>query len=362
MREKRIEWIDVTRIVAMLLVIYGHCHYYRLLTDFGGIDYSVDKESYSLAFRVFSVSSNFVYSFHMPLFMMISGMCYNFTAMKTQTWYSFVYDKFVRLIIPFFFVTLFLNVPMKWFSGYWNNSPSFLSDMVLGQFFLMGNSHLWFVVSLFWIFLCADIIIKWQVKIGQCKHIVVISTLVLLNIISTIFQYDYLGIPNAMQYLLYFYLGYYLLPIINKWKDVSIIYILLSFVLWFIFLYGRNRLALTFELDPFIQTLNSFLYIIGAVGASISCCLLCKYLYIKNIRGSLLKNNTYELYLYSDPINYLILYISWSLYGDIILTDNVATTIMVIIRFCGSLAFAFLIIYIVKLLELKELRKLIYHK
>ena len=357
MGAKRIEWIDVTKVIAMLLVIYGHCHYYSLMTDFGGINYDINRDDYSLAVRLFRLSSNFVYSFHMPLFVMLSGMCYTFTAKKALTWRSFVCDKFIRLIIPFFLVTFFLNIPLKGVSGYWNNSISILNDIILGQFFLLGNSHLWFVVSLFWIFICADCLIMWQTHSRKCNHYIVISILIILNVTSTILQYDYLGISNAMQYMIYFYLGYYMLPIIDRWGKMKLLNIVFFSVLLIVFYFARMRFSIIYESVPVVHVLNSLLYIVGAIGFSVICCLLCIKLCKKGFNGGFLHNNTYELYLYSDPINYLIIYFGWNYFGELLFTNNMVAILMVLFRFFGSLTFAYLVIIIVRFLRIKELRQ-----
>ena len=56
---KRIEWLDTSRVIAMLLVLIGHCSYYTINSDFGGIDYAVDTQSY-FAVTVNVIRQNFI--------------------------------------------------------------------------------------------------------------------------------------------------------------------------------------------------------------------------------------------------------------------------------------------------------------
>ncbi len=57
-QNKRIEYIDVAKGIGILLVVFGFVVY-------GGNYKMVGSETIS----------NFIYSFHMPLFFVISGMC-----------------------------------------------------------------------------------------------------------------------------------------------------------------------------------------------------------------------------------------------------------------------------------------------
>ena len=152
---QRIEWIDTAKMLTMFLVIIGHCNYYTIATPYGGIYYSelVNTDDYSMTFRSLRCIVAFIYSFHMPLFMALSGMLFSLSMKKDIRFLKLIKDKATRLLMPFVAVSLFLNIPIKYLSEYWNESGNVISDIFCGQILLMGNSHLWFVVALFWIFI-----------------------------------------------------------------------------------------------------------------------------------------------------------------------------------------------------------------
>lgn len=87
MTKKRNEFIDIIKGVAIILVVIGHC-----------IQYGSGKE--------FFVSNNFfhnplfkfIYSFHMPLFMLVSGYLFYFTIQK-KTWIV-IKEKIKGLLFP----------------------------------------------------------------------------------------------------------------------------------------------------------------------------------------------------------------------------------------------------------------------
>lgn len=213
MNTQRIEWIDTAKVITMLLVIIGHCRYYVMKTSFGGIDYLSGIDDFSLIHKCEGYLVNFIYSFHMPLFFMLSGMCFYMSMIKKNILLKrLITSKIKRLIIPFICVSLFLSIPLKYISGYWASSGSILYDIFCGQILLMGNSHLWFVVSLFWMF----IVIAVTEKIPANKHM-----LLLLLFVSWIGFYveqntNIMGIPGAMKHLIFFYFGFKIFPLINS--------------------------------------------------------------------------------------------------------------------------------------------------
>lgn len=63
---------DYIRAVAVLLVVLGHCTYYKIVTLNGGIDYGINSEQ-SMVGKILSLITLTLYAFHMPLFIALSG-------------------------------------------------------------------------------------------------------------------------------------------------------------------------------------------------------------------------------------------------------------------------------------------------
>jgi len=72
---KRIHWIDITRGIGIILVIYGHL-------------FSTDQQRY------------LIYAFHMPLFFFISGMV--FTPLMSKSLLFITLKYFKQLLIPYY--------------------------------------------------------------------------------------------------------------------------------------------------------------------------------------------------------------------------------------------------------------------
>ena len=69
----------------------------------------------------------------------------------------FIKNKFRRLLLPFLLTAVFVSIPLKYFSGYWEKSNGLIGDIIIGQLLLQGNTHLWFLPTLF-----CEMIIFWH--------------------------------------------------------------------------------------------------------------------------------------------------------------------------------------------------------
>ena len=85
--KSRLIYIDVARGLAILFVVIGHMNqFYR---DNLGIE-----NPQMLAF---------IYTFHMPLFFIISGMLFSEKSYRETSFFCFVIKKIKSLIIPYIF-------------------------------------------------------------------------------------------------------------------------------------------------------------------------------------------------------------------------------------------------------------------
>lgn len=162
----RILWIDLAKVITMLLVVIGHANFYKLTTNYGGIDPFRSFENYqkSISYTIFNFIVGYIYTFHMPLFMALSGMTFFLSDRSQSLTNELIKKKAKRLMAPFFLITLFFLVPVKYICGYWDNSIDIYYDIFVGQFLLFGGSHLWFIVSLFIITICFALLNK-RIKI-----------------------------------------------------------------------------------------------------------------------------------------------------------------------------------------------------
>ena len=187
MISKRINWIDVARSIAILLVVMGHC--IGNLNDPG---------------------NRFILSFHMPLFFFLSGLC---AKEPTTKFIPYLKKKSKALLIPQ--LTLgFINCVYDFVMGE-RKISEFLSNF-LGWFLLV----LFYVVILFY-FLC-----KFDFRKKKIRYIVFIIDLIFVVILSLIKVTTKIHIEIVPMALLFYLAGYFIKFInINTYTKKNKIYV-----------------------------------------------------------------------------------------------------------------------------------------
>ena len=107
------------------------------------------------------------------------------------------------MLIPFGAVTVLYSVPIKFISGYFNQSNDIVKDIFVGQILIQGNTHLWYLLTLFAIFIIACLW-KRNIKIRQ-RQTVILLLLIILSVGSG--KIDIKLMSYICQFGLWFYIG-----------------------------------------------------------------------------------------------------------------------------------------------------------
>ena len=285
--------LDFYKGIAIILVVIGHTIQYRLSPS--------DFDS-SWAFRI-------IYSFHMPLFIFLSG------AVASQ-WSAIFFDdspvrlKFkkycdrikksaIRLLLPFVSWTVVKYYVWKMNAGLF---------MYLMEAFSRPDNSLWFLVAIFYcvtIFSTLSLILgllninRFMLKINQRLAflnvgkfaIQIIVVLILWAIIAPIFPGSY-GLIYAKKYLIYFILG---VLIFNSGDPkFPIIVRIIPYVAFILLVPSWNRLLENNYSNLYIANVFGvfFPYVVAVMGSFVTLDL-----------ASMLKNNTPETV--TNGISYL---------------------------------------------------------
>lgn len=263
------------RALAILIVVLGHSI----------ILYSKGWGFYQSIYNVpfLDKLKNFINIIQMPLFFSISGFLFYYSLNKKSKFKNFLIKKSKRLLIPFIIIGICWMIPIKLlvhYAGY--QDLSFLK--IIGTLFLGTDSgHLWYLPTLFIIF----IIVFIMKKILDKKYDIIIA--IILLIISYISMhlniYPYLN--QALYYLYYFYIGF----LINKYqtKNINIYHFLGITISSFILLITFNNIKL---LEYIFTTLFIFLI----------------YQIISNKENKIIQTiseNSYGIYLIHSPLIYI---------------------------------------------------------
>ena len=194
--KQRVRWADILKMAGMLLIYLGHL--------------PVSENIYL-----------FIFAQHVPLFFFAAGF---FATMepKTGSFFAFLWKKVRSLVIPYFLFSI-LTILYMCISGMhaWNHVPGMLLDMVLGIRNQTPAIQLWFLPCLFVISVFFEIA-KRIIRSKWFLALIVIALYVVgiffLGHQPTLDPSWVWNVDSAFVYLLYFFLGALLFPIIHAWR------------------------------------------------------------------------------------------------------------------------------------------------
>jgi fucose 4-O-acetylase-like acetyltransferase len=306
---KRDEKIDLIKGLLILLVILGHCIYWNN---------SLCK------IPVNNILVNIIYSFHMPLFILVSG--YLFSKHKKDDLIHTAKSKFVRLIIPHL---SFCIIMIPFIFVFWNVYNYYI--MKESSNGIVSPKSLYNYLTMFWYLWCVffcSIITNIIYKYFRSPHIVMFLLTILL-----ILEYQYLHIhvffehqQVAIQFG-FFAFGVFLYDL--KKNNVSIIRknVFVFFFLAYLFCLYLNFYVYLWK-PPFI-----FKYLLSWCG-TISFLIL---FYSANINLKInkyikiLSSRTLGLYIYQFPVIRALSVIVFPNSGIWVIFYDVLVTIIVLL-------------------------------
>lgn len=218
MVKNRIEWVDYLKAFTCFLVIFGHLIQSLIKA---GIDPIVNANEFI---------NYFIYLFHMPLFMCISGILY-FKTKREFSWDNykkFELKKILDLGIPYFTFYIIYMLMNTIFSNSVNTAKG------IKEWLGILNNPIppyWFLYALLSIFIVIPLIDK----IIENKKLK-LGLFIILKLISIEFSTKIYFIDSIMKWGIYFYLGNFIVLNKNSKKlsniFYSIIYIIISLAIY----------------------------------------------------------------------------------------------------------------------------------
>ncbi len=209
MNQKSSNLISFLQIWGILLVVIGH--------SFNGLRFYGlnDGDNYNCVFT-------WIYQFHMPLFMLISGYLLKYIniqkglSLATMTWTEtgkFLLKKAKRLLVPYIVISSLVFYPKVLLAQFVNRpikgSLQAYIDMLLDPWQNVILPY-WFLPTLFLIFCIVAIGAKCLNQL-HIKHIpiVILILLLILHLTNPVKDIRLLNIGGVANYLFFFALGYY---------------------------------------------------------------------------------------------------------------------------------------------------------
>lgn len=356
--QNRRQDITTIRVVLTILVVIGHAAFYNTITPFGQIRYQeLMTESGvhdTISHSIITVVSDWIYTFHMPAFFALSGCLFGSQVKKGK--YSLIVElignKAKRLIIPFVIVWLFWNFPIKILTGYYDGIS--VSRMAM-QLFFPNRVYLWYLESLFFAFVLAWII-EHSVKSKKIKRLIVVA----LWAIGLLAQKEFgafTPIGNPFRYLLWFYVGMNMDSLIVALRRKKMPMLPATAVVWLlhiasytVFVYrGGGTLLIAKDVAEHLV-----LPLLGIVGT---------WLIGEMSRGmqsdqetqGFLDPYSFGIYLYAEPLNYVLLYLVYLIWGIKGFGSEIISLGLIVMRILLTPLIAIIIVRTLKKLNLNYL-------
>lgn len=283
--KERFYKLDNIRAFAILSVVLGHS---IILYSSKWFIYLSDNNVVLL-----DLLKNIINLYQMPLFFSLSGFLFLRSLTNPIKFKNLIFNKFRRLIIPFFVFAFGFMIPIKILLNYPNYIGASFYRIVYLLFTCEDAGHLWYLPTLFFIFVIIFILYRIS-KIILKKDLICLIfigiSLVILNIINIRLN-TFSLVNNTIIYSIYFFFG----MLINYFKvhncDINVyikifIFVLLGIIIFF-----------TIFLDNYIiNLLCGFIIVIFT------------YLLFPNTNVSILKkisDQSFGIYLIHSPLIYI---------------------------------------------------------
>lgn len=282
---KDIYKINNIRAFAILIVIIGHSI----------ILYSNSWNLYSTNYQVpiMDMLKSMINVFQMPLFFSLSGFLFYNTLRKKEKLIKFIIKKIKRLIIPFFSIAILWMIPIKYFVNYNNYNNQSIIITLKNVFNLSDSGHLWYLPTLFFIFLIYFILYKTLSKIIKNNNMIYLVLFIVTVMMQILCKKIVLvtSIYNVLNYSFYFFVGM-IINMFNIYKcDIK----------------RKNKVILSLLLIVFIISsikITNYFYILFAT----TMILLLIYLIAPNKENDCLNkisDNSFGMYLFHSPLIYI---------------------------------------------------------
>lgn len=204
MKTERIKWIDVAKGLCIILVVFGHC---------------ITREG---AGKVVFLN-RLIYSFHMPLFFMLSGI-----NLKTDIpFMEFIKKRITRVLLPMYGFMIGYNICMAFISIFNGNYTHYIAQIdaaaILKSILCLRTSLIvnwWFLPALFTAQILLFIIDKIPIVILKIATFVIGFLLCMLNYHKMNIAFPFF-LETAALALPFLAIGFYGKELFYRWERFS---------------------------------------------------------------------------------------------------------------------------------------------
>ncbi|WP_165731740.1 acyltransferase family protein [Polaribacter sp. 20A6] len=204
--KNKIDWVDNAKGIGIVLVVFGH------------VLRGIFAKGLSISNDTFMFIDDIIYSFHMPLFFLISGFFIN-KSLSKYGGKELIINKAKTIMYPYFIwsvIQILINVLLSKFTN--NNSDLWSILKIIYE----PIAPFWYLYAVFLMYILSVIFIKIDIKL-KIFFAAILYFLPNTNIIL---------VDNLFDFYIYFILGSFLFKEINQLKkNVLILFLSVPFFL-----------------------------------------------------------------------------------------------------------------------------------
>ena len=303
MRKVRVDYLDLCRGIAISLIVIGH-------------------------FISNTVIQEWIYSFHVPVFFIISGFILKISNVNKINLKQYISKRIRKLIVPYYFFSIINTIPLVIVKHF---EKEYLIDNVFNILILNGFGALWFLPCLF-IAELLFIILEKNLNSKLIKaFFIIIMFMLTLKLQKSNNSWFYIIIGRSIIALIYVYIGYYIYRYIRKVK-VTFINIVILFLINFT-LSQINGMVELYHL----KFNNIFIYFSAAITGSIALIMLSIKFNNINIINYWGKNSLIIMSTHQFIINIIV----------VLLRRDITNFIQAILVFISIMTIEYIIIKII---------------
>ncbi len=257
MAEKKINWLLILQGWAMLWVVIGHS--------------TVGTPGEGPAWE--NMLYHFAYSFHMPLFMLVSGWLFYLTRIKKLeynpnwggqkwTYLAIIKDKALRLLLPGMVFSVVALVVKLAFPGEMSRQIDFsVEDLVHAYLYPYDNPmrELWFIATLFWLMMLVPLW-KWMLSASNRLRHQLLKKWGMVFLLTLLYfwhpEIELLCIGKVFSHAIWFYLGLLI-------SEEEIVEKYMAKHPWIVSLCGIAIYMIGRYADPFVSTVGCVTFSFG---------------------------------------------------------------------------------------------------
>ena len=250
--QDRVLYIDQLKGIAILLVVLGHF-----------IQYNTVEGNRNILFGI-------IYSFHMPLFMFISGYVAYLTIKPAilDQYFIFLKKKIITILIPFF--TWPLLIKPYFFNNFYDNNPLKTIEILIKG----PSGGLWFLWYLFLLYLLYTLFLALSIKLNKSYSVIIdiiLCALVCIIPITIGALHLITYVDSFLLYYTFFFLGVFVSKY-DRIKRIILTNTVFSLCL-IVFMMGsrlydfnsHTHLNLAVKMVLSISAINSIYYIVQKI-------------------------------------------------------------------------------------------------